>query len=399
MRILVGWDSPAESELLELYLIGGAANEVTLTYDEAALCHEAREGLWDVVLMTLAFPTPEKGFVTFEQLQHLQPGVPIVLAARPTEMINLPRFLMRGLRFYVFRDAQSDFMFLVLATLESAIHVARAEEARRLAETLRQEIEGVRLLQEAIIPHGLQPPPGYAAAARYEPSQVTVVGDRPVVMAGGDYYDLFCPDGHTLAALIGDASGHGLKACMSIMTMHTLVRMLASERFRDTAAFVRDINDRLCENSIVQSGGGFITLLYATIDTATHTVTWTSAGHPPPLLHCLEKNEVTQVGSNADGGLPLGITGGVEYEAFRFTLPPHSRLLLYSDGLTDAMPEGQDGQIAFGVRGIAEALRTSRDRPLVVALDHLFHASNAYTGGTGRHDDTSVLLLERNGEG
>ena len=79
--------------------------------------------------MTLAFPTPERGFAVFEQVQQLQPGVPIVLACRPGEMINLPRFLMHGLRFYVFRDGAGDYVFLVLATLESAIAVARAEEA------------------------------------------------------------------------------------------------------------------------------------------------------------------------------------------------------------------------------------------------------------------------------
>lgn len=272
MRILVGWDTPAETDLLRLYLAAGGGNEVTLTNQTDAFLAQANEHDWDVVLLTLTFPTTENGFVVFEMVQQLQPGVPVVLACRPTEMINLPRFLIRGLRFYVFRDVQGDFLFLVLSTLESAISVAKAEEARRLAEMLRQEIEGVRLLQEAIIPRGLQPPPGYAAAARYEPSQVTLLGDRPVVMAGGDYYDLFCPDPHTLAALIGDASGHGLKACMAIMTMHTLVRMLAGERFRDTAAFVTEINQRLCENSIVQSDGGFITLLYASLDTTTHRV-------------------------------------------------------------------------------------------------------------------------------
>src|SRR5207253_3355029 len=185
-----------------------------------------------------------------------------------------------------------DFVFLVLSTLESALSVARAEEVRRLAEMLRQEIEGVRLLQEAIIPRGLQSPPGYAVAARHEPSQVTVVGDRPVVLAGGDYYDLFHPDDDTLVVLIGDASGHGLKACMSIMAMHTLIRMFPGDRYRDTAAFVAEINRRLCENSIVQSGGGFITLFYAAIDTVTHTMTWTSAGHPLPLLHRAETGEV-----------------------------------------------------------------------------------------------------------
>ena len=394
MRILVGWDDPAEADLLQLYL-SGEQNEVQLSFPEQDFLERAAAGTWDVVLMTLAFPTPEQGFAVFEQVQQLQPGVPIVLACRPGEMINLPRFLMHGLRFYVFRDGAGDYVFLVLATLESAIAVARAEEARRLAEHLRKEIESVRLLQEAIIPRGLLPPPGYTATARYEPSQVTVVGGQPVIMAGGDYYDLFCPDGHTLIALIGDASGHGLKACMSIMTMHTLVRMLAGDRFRDTAAFVTEINQRLCENSIVQSGGGFITLLYASVDTAGHRVSWASAGHPPPLLHRLDSNEVSQVGANSDGGLPLGIAPGLDYESFSFTLPPRSRLLLYSDGLTDALSDQADNHSAFGVSGICETLRSCRGRPLEETLDHLFQASHAYTNGHGRHDDTSVLLLER----
>src|SRR5262249_17943604 len=158
-------------------------------------------------------------------------------------------------------------------------------------------MEGVRKLQEAIIPRALPMPPGYRIAACYEPSQVRVVGDRPVVMAGGDYYDVFRPDARTLVVLLGDASGHGLKACMAIRTMHTLIRMIPGDHFRDTAAFVTEINKRLCENSIVQSEGGFITLFYAAIDTQTHTMRWASAGHPLPLLQRLDTGGVEPIGS------------------------------------------------------------------------------------------------------
>jgi serine phosphatase RsbU (regulator of sigma subunit) len=185
---------------------------------------------------------------------------------------------------------------------------------------------------------------------------------------------------------------------MSIMTMHTLVRMVGSSRFDDTARFVGEINSMLCTNSIVQSGGGFITLLYLAVDTATHRVSWTSAGHPPALLHRLDSNEVVPIGSNADGGLPLGIADGMPYDALQFEMPPHSRLLLYSDGLTDALAPGEEqGGRSFGVGGIVQALRDCCGQSLEDALDHLFESSHRYTGGEGRHDDTSVLLLERNG--
>jgi serine phosphatase RsbU (regulator of sigma subunit) len=399
MRILAGWDDPAESDLLQLYLAAGEANEVSLASGAEAFLRDAAEHTWDVILQTLTFPTClESGMAVYNRLQEVAPDTPVVLACRPSEIINLPRFLLRGLRFYLYRDTQGDFMFLVQSVLESAVMVAQAERAQRLAEQLQHEIEGVRTLQEAIIPRGLTPPSGYRATARYEPAQVSVLGGKPVVLAGGDYYDLFCPDGHTLTALIGDASGHGLKACLSIMTMHTLVRMLVGDQFRDTAGFVGEINRLLCENSIVQSGGGFITLLYASIDTAAHRVSWASAGHPSPLLHRLDTNEVTQVGANSDGGPPLGIAEGMPYDSFSFSLPPHSRLLLYTDGLTDALSEQTPRNAAFGVNGICDALRACRSRSLDETLDHLFTASHSFTDGKGRHDDTSVLLLERDGE-
>jgi sigma-B regulation protein RsbU (phosphoserine phosphatase) len=398
MRILAGWDDPTEADLLQLYLAAGEANVVSLTHNEEEFLTLAADQAWDVILQTLTLPSVERGVAVYRRLQELTPETPIVLACRPAEIISLPRFLLHGLRFYLYRDTAGDFMFLVQSMLDSAVEVARAERAQRLAEQLRQEIEGVRTLQEAIIPRGLNAPQGYRAAARYEPAQVTVLGGKPVVLAGGDYYDLFCPDNHTLTALIGDASGHGLKACLSIMTMHTLVRMLVGDRFRDTAGFVAEINRMLCENSIVQSGGGFITLLYASIDTGSHCVSWASAGHPAPLLHRLDTGEVTQVGANSDGGPPLGIAPGVPYDSFSFTLPPHSRLLLYTDGLTDALSESAPRNTAFGVNGICTALRDCARRGLDETLDYLFHVSHSFTAGKGRHDDTSVLLLERDGD-
>lgn len=395
MKILLAWDDEAEAELLNLYL-GVGDNEVTLAGSRDAYLKEIGRGDWTVILMALSFPTaPEESFALFQQTQEDLPDVPMVMACRTTEMLSLPKFLRHGLRFYIVRDIGGDFVFLVMSSLESAVEAKRAEEARKLAERLREEMDGVRRLQESIIPHGLKPPPGYKLAARYEPSQVNVVGERPVVMAGGDYYDLFRPDERTLIVLIGDASGHGLKACMSIMAMHTLVRMIYGNYYRDTSSFVAEINQRLCENSIVQSDGGFITLFYAAIDTVDHVMTWTSAGHPMAQMQMLASNEVVQIGTDADGGLPLAVAPGMDYPASTVAIPPGCRVVLYSDGLTDAFPQDQGSHQAFGIQGLSEAMKASRDADIDGALDKLFRASNEFTRGTGRHDDTSVVLLER----
>ncbi|HEV3119936.1 MAG TPA: fused response regulator/phosphatase [Gemmataceae bacterium] len=395
MRVLIAWDVPREAELIALYL-NTAENQAVSCLTAGEVLARAELGLWDAVLMSLTFPkTADEGYELFTKLQEALPDVPVVVGCRPGEMFALPRFLTHGLRFYINRDERGDFIFLVLSCVSSAVAATHAEEARKLAARLREEMDGVRRLQESIIPHGVRPPDGYRVAARYEPSQVSVVGDRPVVMAGGDYYDLFRPDESTLIVLIGDASGHGLKACMSIMTMHTLIRMFSGDKYRDTAAFVTEINQRLCENSIVQGGEGFITLFYAAIDTVAHTMTWTSAGHPLALVHNLRSGDIAPVGGDADGSLPLAISADVQYTSRKLELAPGSRVLIYSDGLTDAFPMNGDAHQAFGVQGVKEALRASAREELDQALNTLFQQSNTYTGGHGRHDDTSVLLLER----
>jgi phosphoserine phosphatase RsbU/P len=396
MKILVGWDDPQEAALLELYLSAGE-HEAKAFLDPDELKAKVREGGWDVMFLAMTFPkTAEEGYAVFAELQDEPRPLPTVLGCRSTEMMGLVKYLTHGLRFYLIRDERGDFVFLALSSLESAVTAVRADRAKELASRLREEMDGVRRLQESIIPQGISMPPGYSVSARYEPAEVSVIGDNPVVMAGGDYYNVFRPDPHTLVVLIGDASGHGLKACMSIMAMHTLIRMLGGDRYRDTAAFVTQINDRLCENSIVQSGGGFITLFYAAIDTETHVMHWTTAGHPLPLLHLIESGEVRPIGDGSEGGMPLGIAAGIPYDAASFTLPEGSRVLLYSDGLADSFPlKTEKGHEAFGVIGITEALRKCCGKTTDETLACLFATSNAFTLGAGRVDDTSVVLVER----
>lgn len=394
MKILVAWDDPNEIELLQLYLSVGGENEVVVC-DRSELAAAAGRNGWDVALMAQTLPTADEAFAAFQALRAKCHDLPVVLGTRAEEIIGLPRFLKFGLRSYIIRDTRGDFMFLLLAALESAVEAERAAKASLLAGKLREELDGVRKLQETIIPRGIKCQKGYRAVARYEPSEVHVAGGQPVIMAGGDYYEVFPTDESTLVALVGDASGHGLKACMSIITMHTLIRMITSERYSDTGSFVGDINRRLCESTIVQSGGGFITLFYAAIDTVKHTMRWTSAGHPPALLHDRRTNRVTPVGGNNEGGLPLGITAEMGYDVMTTQIPPGGRVLIYSDGLTDALAPNGGSSAMFGVDGICRSLRACHDRSLEETMETLFRDSGEFTAGEGRHDDTSVVLVER----
>lgn len=395
MQILVGWDDPSQADLISLYL-DVEENTVRICTDRQKFLAAAEEGGWDVVLLALRFPDPENAYEVFESVRHLLPACPIVGACHPEDVFQLARFVSAGLRSHVIRDAGGDFVFLLHNTLQSAVEAVRAEHDQKLAQRLREEIESVRKLQESIIPKDLFSPEGYGLTARYEPAQISVVGGRPVVLAGGDYYDVFSLDDRHVVILLGDAAGHGMKACMSIMTMHTLIRMIRGEEYHDTAQFVAEINRRLCEQSVVKDEGGFITLLYGVLDASRNELQWTSAGHPVPIMQHLGNGKIEPVGTTEDAGLPLGIyPEHGAYESRVTPIPKNSRILLYTDGLTEAFPSVQQEYKEFGVEGISRTLQEHTKSSLAETLQALFDASHDFTRGSGRHDDTSVVLLDR----
>jgi serine phosphatase RsbU (regulator of sigma subunit) len=396
MQILVGWDDPNEAELIALYL-NVDDNRATITTRPDDFLKAAESGTWDVALLAISFPTAEESLQTFTRIRRSLSDTPILAAARPLEIFQLAQFVAVGLNSHLLRDPGGDYIFLLMPTLRAAHEAFTAERSRKLAERLRQEIESVRRLQESVIPRSIVAPKGYQVVARYEPSQIQVIGTTPVVLAGGDYYDVFSLRENELVLLVGDASGHGMKACMSIMTMHTLIRMIRENLYPNTAEFVTEVNNRLCEHNIIQDEGGFITLLYCALSTRTHLMEWTSAGHNVPLIQDLATNKVRPMGTESDGGLPLGISAELPYEVMRHPVPENCRILLYTDGLSEAFPEGTDRHEEFGVDGIVGAMKAAVELPLDQAMETLFIASREYAGGQGRHDDTSVVLLERRG--
>jgi serine phosphatase RsbU (regulator of sigma subunit) len=339
-------------------------------------------------------PDSDGAFEIFEQVRTARPGCPIVGACKSQDIYQLPRFITGGMRSYVPRDLGGDFVFLLQTTLESTVQAVRAEREQIVAQQMRHEIESVRRFQDSVIPKQLAAPSGYRLAGRYEPAQIRVVGGTPVNLAGGDYYEVFQLDKRNVVLLVGDAAGHGMRACMSIMTLHTLVKMIATRKFRRTEVFVSEINRHFCRQSVNQNDGSLITLLYGILRVDRGEFRWTSAGHPLPLLHDRARDSIGSVADTDMAGPPLGVDDTFRYRSHLVKLPPRSRLLLYTDGLVEAYPEAHE-KLQFGIPGVAVTLRRTANESVDMALEALLEDSHAFTQGAGRHDDTSALLLER----
>lgn len=394
MRILIGWDDPAELELISLYLQAGG-NEIlaAASPDEIRAQLGAAEPC-DVALLAVTFPDHESGLAVFRELLARWPECPVVGACRTDAVYQMARFLTGGLRSYVLRDLGGDFVFLLQSTLESTVAAVRAERERRAAEKMREEIEAVRRFQDSIIPRRFPAPNGYELAGRYEPSEIRVLGGQPVQLAGGDYFDVLPLDRHTLALLMGDASGHGMRACMSILVLHTLVGMMVGQRHKTTAAFVQEVNRAFCGQAVNQKDGSLVALFFGLLRTDRHELTWTSAGHPIPLLDDRRAGRIGPIAPLDAGGPPLGVDEDVRYDVHTLKLPPTARLLIYTDGLVEAFPEAEPRNL-FGEERTCRIVERHRTGTRDAVLDALLSASHDHTRGAGRHDDTSLLLVER----
>lgn len=406
MNILVGWDDAAEAELISLYLNTADNKAFVTACDKELLAQATPENQWDVILFAVVTgdeatsdelseqKITEKTFANFQQLRQQLPLCPIVGACQSDDVFHLAKFMTAGMRTYVLRDFGGDFVFLLLTTLKSTLQGVRAEREQLIATQMRKEIESVRRFQEAAIPQNLAAPPGYNINGRYEPSQIRVIGGEPVSLAGGDYYDLFPINKNNMAIIIGDAAGHGMHACMAITILQTLLQTVPTKLFQKPHHLMETINRQFCEQKFVCLDGSLVTLLYGVLNFKRHQFQWTTAGHPVPLLQNCTDETVAPIGHNDIAGPPLGVDPRFRYTTTTTNLPQQSRLLFYTDGLTEASPNETLEQ-QFGIAGVSELLNRHRDQSGNFIVQKLMDDSQNFTQNAGRHDDTSVVLLER----
>ncbi|MBJ7452949.1 MAG: SpoIIE family protein phosphatase, partial [Blastococcus sp.] len=181
-------------------------------------------------------------------------------------------------------------------------------------------------MQRALLPPALPRPDGLELASRYLPA-----GDTQLV--GGDWYDAFVDATGTTSVVIGDVAGHDIDAAATMGELRTMVRM-AGHAGQVTAAGVLAAVDAAVDTLGHQVfATALVTQVGAHPDPGQdHSVQWSSAGHPPPLL--LHPDGRVDVLSQSTG-LPLGVLPGHPRPDHRTSLPPGATLVLYTDGLIE----------------------------------------------------------------
>ena len=295
-----------------------------------------------------------------------------LLSRQPTFAYEMGRMLSRRLRDTVdstIRDLQAKNRELTEAyqALQAAqLHLVEKEKFDR-------ELEVTRELQERTLPHTLPQLVGFDFGARLAPAR----------LMSGDFFD-FIPLGlDTLGIVVADVCGKGVPAAFVMALARSLIRAEAG-RASLPALALQQVNQHLLD---MVGSGMFVTVLYGVLDRARHTFVYARAGHELPIVFDGE-GAVTE----PDRGLgqPLGLLPDPALDQRAIAIPAGGGLLLYTDGMTEAM--GPRGDL-FGQPLLREVVRLNRRIPAQELCDRLLETVQAYHGQALQDDDVTLVVI------
>ncbi len=252
-----------------------------------------------------------------------------------------------------------------------------AQEQLVIKERLEKELAIARQIQDSILPDEIPHLEGFDIAALTIPARAV----------GGDYYDFIPINRHRFGLVIGDACDKGIPAALFINLTNSLVHIEAP-RNPSPEATLQLVNHHLLEMS---HSGMFVTLLYGILDISGR-FDYCRAGHPHPIV--LDENHLP-VESTSHPGMALGILDDIELDAQSLTIPVGGLLLIYSDGLSEALDAG-DNQ--YGAERLVKELFTAAHLPASQVCSHIWLMVQQFVGTQPQSDDFTVIVIKRTTE-
>jgi phosphoserine phosphatase RsbU/P len=327
-------------------------------------------------------------------LQEAGPSSPLAMALGREAILALPlasKGELLGIMAVDYAGATAYFTQRWLNILSGiAGQAALAVENHRLLqesaeqERMLQELEVARRIQASFLPDCCPAVPGWDLAAVW----------RSARQVGGDFYD-FIPlpaaepqgesDGPRLGLVVADVADKGVPAALFMALSRTLVRTVAIDG-RPPALALSRANDLIVADARTDL---FVTLFYAVLHSGSGHVAYATAGHVPALLVRGDSGQAEELRAP---GMAMGVLPDVHFEERRVHLDPGDLLVVYTDGVTDAM---DGGHRTFGRERLAAVVQAHRHRPATDVARAIEEAVDAFAGGAAQFDDLTLLVARR----
>ncbi|MBI1336868.1 MAG: SpoIIE family protein phosphatase [Phycisphaera sp.] len=292
-------------------------------------------------------------------------NVSMVFHDRPIGVLRIYTGVKR-----VFTPSEIQTIQSVGSLLATSIERARLDAETAESQRIQRQLVIAADVQRRMLPAAPPKVPNFQFAARYVPS----------FELGGDFYDFIQLDGHTGVA-VGDVVGKGIAAGLLMASVRASLRAYAQDVY-DLDEIISRVNIQLTRDTLDNE---FATLFYGVFDPQTLRLTYCNAGHEPPLL--LRKGMFIELDT---GGMIVGIDEHQQYEKGLLQLEVGDLLLIYTDGLSEAMDFGQR---MFGKDRIRQALLDAKDMTAQQALNHVLWQMRRYVGLNRGSDDLTLVTV------
>jgi serine phosphatase RsbU (regulator of sigma subunit) len=267
--------------------------------------------------------------------------------------------------------------FLEGLALQSAVAVENARQHERLLawERVQQDLAAARAIQSSLLPQTLPTIAGYALDYR----------SKTCFEVGGDYVDILALPDDRYMMIVADVAGKGLASALVSASFRAAFRAMAIAGLPIDELAGR-IND-LHYSEGPEARRRYVTAIIMRLDARLHEAEVVNAGHNPGFV-------VQHDGCHSlieASGPPLGMLPSMRYTVERCSLPPNSKLLLYTDGLTEVF----QGDEEFGMERLLREFVQSTQQDCGALLDCLWEQLGEFAGSTEQSDDMTALALLR----
>lgn len=207
----------------------------------------------------------------------------------------------------------------------------------------------------------------------------------PATHVGGDYYDFYKHANGVVDLIVADVSGHSFGAALMTAEARSVLRTQI-HRYTGTDEVLASLNRNLHDD--LDQAGLFITLIYVKYDALNRLLFYSNAGHVPPLLYRSSAAACRQLDAE---GLIIGVRKNEIYEARQLQLEKGDALLLYTDGITEAMnPAGEE----FGAARLSRCLMASHTESSQAIIAAIIREVRAFTGTATMEDDVTMIVMK-----
>ena len=386
-RILIADDQADVLEALRLLLKGHGYTTEAVT-SPAALLDALAQREFDLILMDLNYArdttSGREGLDLLTQLKSIDPAPPIVVMTGWATVGLAVEAMQRGVGDFVEKPWANERLLEILKK-QIALGQERNEAKKRALEEMRaqsaisgqfhqqeKEREEARAIQEGFLPKEIPQLSGYDIAAAWQPARVV----------GGDYFDVLPFENDAIGVCIADVAGKGMPAAMLMSNLQAGVRGLASPSLTPEALCDR-LNALICRNIAADR---FITFFYAQLEGPSRRLRYVNAGHNAPIVFRRDGSYARLT----DGPSVLGVFPAQKSEGAAIELAPGDRVLLFTDGLTEARSaEGEE----FGEARLIGLLREKAEMHARRLQQSILAVIGEFCGGNW-DDDATLIVIE-----